>query len=261
MRICGTSDVMYKCFKTKILEKKQQSSIKFHISMFQESENRWRIAWQPSCRVILHHLRYSLCFALLHAIRKCPWLHSIRKKTADLLAFRRGVHCSSGGLSDLFNMSYFVSFQFEEPTFFQPGKGKACETPAVNDTTGGTTSFEPWGCHRTKMRRMVAFWWAPKNMMSWQGSLQTSSLEKIGRPIHVENVAQPLAAIVFSCFCHLTKALCILSVNRLLAVLDLHVGFFQHIWRVFCLVAGRRSLTKLTQEWPHSSVAMAFSTV
>ena len=69
---------------------------------------------------------------------------------------------------------------------------------------------------------------SPKEHDVMTGSLQTSSLEKIGRPIHVENVEKPLDVMFFSCFCHLTEALCILLVNRLLAILDLPVEIFQH---------------------------------
>lgn len=113
------------------------------------NKNQWSFREPLKNWVILHHLRYSLRFVLLHAIHKCPWLHAIRKKT-DFSAFRRGFTIPVVVFSDLFNMFYCVSFQFEEhwrTYLFSTGKGK----PLQISPAGGTTSFEPWGFHGAKL--------------------------------------------------------------------------------------------------------------
>ena len=95
------------------------------------NKNQWSFREPLKNWVILHHLRYSLRFVLLHAIHKCPWLHAIRKKT-DFSAFRRGFTIPVVVFSDLFTVICFIVCRsnlknIEEPTFFQLGKGNHCK--------------------------------------------------------------------------------------------------------------------------------------
>lgn len=201
----------------------------------------------------------KVLFALCASARnpQVPLVTCHQKKNRFLRFQKRLHYYSSDVSSDLFHMFYFVSFQFEEhwrTYLFSTGKGNPLRiSPAVNDAQREVRR------HSSPEVSMALSCVTGSILMSLkEHDVMTGELANLlsGENWEANTCWKRWKATGCHCFfhvfVHLTEALCIIFLNRLLAILKIaRWDLSAHLTSFFPSWLLSRSLKKLTQEWPH----------